>query len=164
MGLDNGILLRTRKRFEVLEKVGIKYKVENTLVFYDPETENEVETPTDLIYEYEVAYWRKCWNIREIVADATGKKFEDSGDTYLNRAEIDEIIKGLNAKNSPEIWNRDCQYGDTIWDAEEMHITRRDDRNSNIYYDMRKLAALALVLKELEEDENSYICWFYDSY
>lgn len=164
MGLDNGIVLRTRKRFEVLEKVGIEYKIENVFVTYDPETEQDVETPTDLIYEYDVAYWRKCWNIRGIVADATGKKFEDGGDTYLNRGEIDEIIKGLNAKNSPEIWNRDCWNGETIWDADEMHITRRDDRDSYIYYDMRKLAAVALVLKELENDKDSYRCWFYDSY
>lgn len=164
MGLDNGIVLRTRKRFEVLEKVGIEYKVENVFVTYDPETEQDVETPTDLIYEYDVTYWRKCWNIRGIVVDAVGKDFEDGGDTYLNRGEIDEIIKGLNAKNSPEIWNRDCWNGETIWDADEMHITCRDDRNSYIYYDMRKLAAVALVLKELENDKDSYRCWFYDSY
>lgn len=164
MGLDNGIVLRTKKRFEVLEKVGIEYKVKNVFVTYDPKTEQEIETPTDLIYEYEVTYWRKCWNIREIVRDVTGMNFDDGGDTYLNRGEIAKIIKGLYVKNSPEIWNRDCWYGDTIWDAEEMHITCRDDRNSYIYSDMRKLAALALVLKELEKDEDSYICWFYDSY
>ena len=164
MGLDNGIVLRTRKRFEVLEKVGIEYKVKHTLTAYGSVTRNEVEIPTDLIYEYDVTYWRKCWNIREIVQNVTGEDFKDGDYTYLNKAEIDEIIKGLNEKNAPEVWNRDCRNGETIWDAEEMYITRRDDHNSCIYYDMRKLAALALVLKELEKDENSYICWFYDSY
>ena len=74
----------------------------------------------------EVAYWRKCWGIRDAIVNKLhlpiesedyklNAKFEN-GDYKLNVEDIAAIIKILKPFFSEDYWN---EYADSIWEFNE---------------------------------------------
>lgn len=101
MGLDNGIIVKREdaKKFPPL----MKFKDD-----YDDE-------------EVHVAYFRKCWNVREKIFEILSKKDDghynpDGEITALTVEDVEDIISALEAFTE-EQWGEDYHYSDTIWDA-----------------------------------------------
>ena len=84
----------------------------------------------------EVAYWRKCWNVRNIIMDIL--KVEEDNDSYTTMTvdDVDAVIKALRKMNKKN-W-LDC--GDTIWSWKEFKgIQRHNIRNlRHLHHMMRK--------------------------
>ena len=100
MGLDNGIVLRTKKPLIDIE-VPAFIKVEKDF------TNNEIE----------ICYWRKCWNIREKVFEAIGEHDENAYEFEIRSTTLNKIIESLtNFLTLKEEWNTE----ESIWDFEEM--------------------------------------------
>ena len=75
MGLDNGIVVRNAKgKYKGLED------------FW-----NGMDFGNDI----EVAYWRKCWGIRNQILTVLNKDLEGGGDYRLDAVELECIIKLL---------------------------------------------------------------------
>jgi hypothetical protein len=68
-------------------------------------------------WDFEICYWRKCWNVRGAIFDATdpGKPMDNVVYT-LNAGEIDRIIVALQSFNADN-WD---DGGGSIWDWEDM--------------------------------------------
>lgn len=128
MGLDNGILVRKN---DTVNKLFIVNK--NCLYDY-----------TD---SFEIAYWRKCWNVRTDIFDITESWANDNFYTPLDRDDICNIIKLLKSYNK-KTWDR----GDSIWTWKEHKRCNR----RHIRY-LRRLARLMKKYPDLE-------VYFYDSY
>ena len=100
IGLDNGIVIKriTREQIE-----SIPPYIETDITEYN----NEIEM--------EIAYWRKCWGIRNEII----KILHMSDDQYraeINIEDIPPIIRMLYNFLSESYWN---EYGDSIWDYDE---------------------------------------------
>ena len=97
-------------------------------------------------YDFEICYWRKCWNVRNLISRCLGG-IEDCGYTSIEREDIPKIIsvlKSLNADN----WN---DYGGSIWEWEE-----QEERNG---YHIEDLEYLYMLMGHHDMD-----VYFYDSY
>lgn len=138
MGLDNGIYIKgdAAKAF--------------------PEIIKRTEyIPYDNIYE--VAYWRKCWNVRDLIFDVLCDNNHcpgnnrDCGDYLIDRDDLYDIADELAAFDE-ESWND----GGSIWDWEDSRIEEK------IAYDVATIRWLAAYCETHPELEN-YI-YFYDSY
>lgn len=130
MGLDNGICI---KRDTVSTKAQLAFDQEWTLAYG---------------YDLGVAYWRKCWNIRNIVFDICNiEEFNDSC-TILSIEQIKEIIKELKSMNKYNY----CDRGDCIWDWED--FKRNNKKN---------IAALKQLIKFMKETPTMEV-YFYDSW
>lgn len=135
MGLDNGIMLKIKdkKKFGTLP----------------PFLRHEEWEPED---EYEVLYWRKCWNIREEVFSMLHSFHPKDGDNCVfSVAKLEEIIYHLNDCYEPKWWN---EHDDSIWDF--------NDICKNYHYHLLNAMRLVEFLKE--KDPGSYELYFYDSY
>ena len=95
----------------------------------------------------EIAYWRKCWNVRDAIADAIGG-IEGNGVTELSREEVLAIIKELKKFNKKN-WDNG---GGSIWEWPEIKRKHRDC--------VRRLRRLARLMKRYPDIE----VYFYDSY
>jgi hypothetical protein len=132
MGLDNGI--------QVLRKDNLP----NCVLCFDND-----EWRKQHGYDLEVAYWRKCWNVRHIIFDVI-----DSGENdyvyNITREELVEIIHRL----EDDLHYFDFLDGewDCIWTWNEFR--RIQKRN------MKNLKKLAHMMKRHPEIE----VIFYDSY
>jgi hypothetical protein len=86
--------------------------------------------------DLEVAYWRKCWNVRSIIMDVL--KVKDNNDSYTTMTidDVDAVITALYKINKKNWLDR----GSTIWDWKEFKgIQRRNIRNlRRLRYMMRK--------------------------
>lgn len=134
MGLDNGIKLRTKQE---IDPEMIPYYVKVTR---DTFTKNAIE--------YDVCYWRKCWNIRHEVLSIIGRDTTGSNDFELNSKQIKEIRDTL---LQMLCYGEDWDDG-SIWTFEEMIPRLAQDA-----------VDLTWLLKYLEEDKTAY-AYFYDSY
>lgn len=134
MGLDNGIIL----------KLSEKKLPEDFPTELDNYEKNNIERDG----EFHVAYWRKCWGIREAIIGVLHMK----ADEYRHPVEAEdlpalrrELVKFL----KPDYWEENA---DSIWTYEE-------------YYE--NMLDIILNLKWLEKylkthpDDSAY---FYDSY
>ena len=129
MGLDNGIVVRNAKN---------KYKGRKD--FWDCiETENGIE----------VAYWRKCWGIRNQILTVLNKDLEGGGDYRLGLDELKYVIKLLKNFTIREYWN---EYADSIWTFDEFKNNQKQ-----IIKNLKKL------YREMKKDPNIEV-YFYDSY
>ena len=93
MGLDNGV------RIKNFDKNYTKYF---TLMWNFEEEDNE----------FDICYWRKCWNVREIFISTlhmTNGQYEQK----LDPEDIKPLIKKLGNLLSAETWD------DSIWEFEE---------------------------------------------
>lgn len=98
---------------------------------------------------YEMAYWRKCWNVRDAIGEALDT-FYDNGITDIDRYEVLAIIKELKKFNRKN-WSDREPWG-SIWSWKEI---KRNHRKC-----IRNLRKLARLMKKYP----ALTAYFYDSY
>ena len=129
MGLDNGIIVK---------------KTNTTMKMYDnksPYITYEWDN------EFEVAYWRKCWNVRNDIFTITDGWENDQSYTILDKDDIYSIIRLLKSYNKKN-WDQN----ETIWPwTEHKKINKRHIRNLKYLY---------RYMKKYDDIE----VYFYDSY
>ena len=129
IGLDNGIIVRNAKN---------KYK--GIKDFW-----GGIDAGNDI----EVAYWRKCWGIRNQILTVLNKDLEGGGDYRLGLVELKYVIKLLKEFTIREYWN---EYADSIWTFDEFKNNQKQ-----IIKNLKKL------YREMKKDPNIEV-YFYDSY
>ena len=87
-------------------------------------------------YDLEVAYWRKCWNVRSIIMDVLNVRENNDSYTTMTIDDVDAVITAL-CKINKKNW---LDRGSTIWDWKEFKgIQRRNIRNLHrLHHMMRK--------------------------
>lgn len=131
MGLDNGIEIKRNEK---------SMSIYNKLKRFESEYDKKNE------FDFEVAYYRKCWNIRNIIASCIGGLNDNLG-APIERVHIPKIItalKSLNEKN----WEDE---GSSIWTYEE--------QKPFIKQHIKNLEYLYELMGEYDLD-----VYFYDSY
>jgi len=132
MGLDNGIEIKRRADLPTL-----------AFAYFDEEYRAKHN------YDLEVAYWRKCWNVRRIIIDVLDVREDNDSYTTMTIDDVDAVITAL-CKINKKNW-LDC--GSTIWDWKEFKgIQRRNIRN------LRRLRHMMRKKPEVFE------VYFYDSW
>lgn len=132
MGLDNGIIARSKEPIKALKDFEDKTGWDD----YDG-------------HEYDICYWRKCWNIRYTILrgiinyNCREEKYEHP----LTIDHIDAIIYMLGHFNEDN-WQ---EAGGSIWSF--------DDMRPCLKRDIKVLKKLRKVMKKHEIE-----VWFYDSY
>jgi hypothetical protein len=133
MGLDNGIEIR---RKENLPKCVLRF---------DEEWRKKNN------YDLEVAYWRKCWNVRHIIFDVLRRGDDNDSIIEITSDEVLEIIRRL--ENDLRYHDfLEGEWGSCIWDWNDFRrIQKRNLKN------LKKLAGMMKRHPEIE-------VIFYDSY
>lgn len=137
MGLDSGIVVRITEETPRKQIKRIKALDKNV----------------KLIDEAEVCYWRKCWNVRNVVKRITGKNFQDGGNTLLTASDVFEIRQWLKKQNKKK-WNFDEGSCESIWSWDEI--------KPHIKFQIKNLTRLLKIMEE--DEENAIVVYFYDSY
>ena len=132
MGLDNGIEIKRRADLPTA-----------AFAYFDEEW--RAKHKCDL----EVAYWRKCWNVRNIIFDVLSiENFNDS-QTTMTIEDVDAVITAL-CKINKKNW---LDRGSTIWEWKEFkNIQRRNIRN------LRRLRRM------MKKKPDVFEVYFYDSW
>ena len=128
MGLDNGITLK---------------KKDLPKQFYCLATQDR-----DYGSEIEIAYWRKCWQVRGLIYEAINMPDENDSIIELSREDVLAIIKTL-TKNIKQKW---YEYGSPYWEWKEYKINHK--------HNIKRLKRLARLMKKYPD----IIVEFYDSY
>ena len=97
-------------------------------------------------YDFEVCYWRKCWNIRRLIFDCIGS-CENDGEVPIKREDIPRIIKVLESLNNKN-WE---DWGSSIWTYEE--------QKPFIQQQIKNLKKVYRIMGKYDLD-----VYFYDSY
>lgn len=128
MGLDNGIQVKRNLYTNSIEDLKV---FEET---WDKEHK----------WDFEICYWRKCWNIRNDILWVLNSRFDDQYEFQLTYEDIDNIISILLSYNEDN-------WGNSIWTFEEMveHL-QQDVENLKLLQDLMKTYNLEV--------------YFYDSY
>ena len=130
MGLDNGIVIKKNEKTSAIEdKFG---------ALFDERTYND---------EYDVCYWRKCWNIRNEILYIINHRFEEEYEFSLDVEDVEQIIEFLGSLDA-DTWT---DSGSSIWDWDEME--------EHVQQDIENLNALVELMQEYDLDVK-----FYDSY
>ena len=136
MGLENGIVLKTKN--SIIEKP-------SWVKFIGNPAEHD-----DGSLEYDICYWRKCWNIREaifnILEDDDRREWEFKLSLNQVVAIRDRLCKFL---TEGEDWE---ELGDSIWSFEEMIPVLTED-----------ILNLSWLIGYMKKDVHA-IVYFYDSY
>lgn len=131
MGLDNGINV---KRTPISESIPeMKQFEEDYIAKYN--------------LNYEVCYWRKCWNVRSRIFDVLTGCFDDEYRIPLTIDDIDRIAEVLESFDSDN-WNDEWW---SIWTFEEMEDVLKQQ--------IQNLTVLKRLMQEYELE-----VYFYDSY
>lgn len=130
MGLDNGINIKRNDK---------------SMSIYDTIKRFEQNYDYDHKYNFEVAYWRKCWNVRNMILrllpeGESGWKFP------ITREDIPKIIDALKSLNA-ETWDEDMSIWS--WDEQEPLIEQHIENLEYLYELM---------------GEHDLDVYFYDSY
>ena len=135
MGLDNGI------------------EVKRTYYTNDIPELQRFNQPWDKEHKYnfEVCYFRKCWNIRNMILDVVKGTYDNIISNPLTTYDIDNIIKGLQAFNSDN-WQ---DNGGSIWDWDDEEYPYSE----HIKRDIENLQTLRKLM-----DKYDLEVYFYDSY
>lgn len=132
MGLDNGIEIKRRADLPTL-----------AFTYFDKEYRAKYN------YDLEVAYWRKCWNVRSIIMDTLDVKENNDSHTTMTIDDVDAVITALCKINKKNWLNR----GSTIWDWKEFkNIQHRNIRN------LRRLRYM------MQKKPEVFEVYFYDSW
>lgn len=138
MGLDNGIILKSKTRIKLPDYLKVDY--------FESWDEDAV-----FGYEYEICYWRKCWNIRAGIFNVlVQNENEDNGHYDVTSHEAKKIAEFLTSYlENPETWE---ESNGSIWTFDEYkeHI-------------LQNIINLHWLSKYLRENTNCY-AEFYDSY
>lgn len=72
-----------------------------------------------------MAYWRKCWGIRDEILETIGEDLR-GGDNYLiSREQLKKVINVLKKFTDKEYWEKNA---DSIWEYDEF----KDNQKQNI--------------------------------
>lgn len=132
MGLDNGIEIKRRADLPAA-----------AFAYFDEEW--RAEHNCDL----EVAYWRKCWNVRRIIIDVLDVREDNDSHTTMTIEDVDAVIAAL-CKINKKNW---LDRGSTIWEWKEFKGIQRDN--------IRNLRRLSYMMKKKPDVFEVY---FYDSW
>jgi len=138
MGLDNGLIIKgkTIKGKEYLKK--------NFSYLRDDD---------DATNEYELGYWRKCWNIRNRAISA--ELAEDGTSKHLTLEDLYDFVENvLKYYLNEDNWNRDNSSSIWSWDVGLKSI-------ANCIFNIRRL------LEDYDYGDISnedFDIYFYDSY
>lgn len=133
MGLDNGIEIKR------------KDNLPNCVLCFDDEWTRKNN------YDLEVAYWRKCWNVRYVIFDVLRRGDENDSVIDITREELVEIINRLETDINYFDFLEGGSYS-CIWDWNTLRrIQKRNIKN------LKKLARMMKRHPEIE-------VYFYDSY
>lgn len=132
MGLDNGIEIKRRADLPT-----------QAFAYFDEEW-RKINN-----YNLEVAYWRKCWNVRSIIMGILDVREDNDSYTTMTIDDIDAVITAL-CKINKKNW-LDC--GSTIWEWKEFKGIQRDN--------IRNLRRLRHMMRKEPEVFEVY---FYDSW
>ena len=134
MGLDNGIEIRRKENLP------------NCVLCFDKDWWRKKHG-----YDLEVAYWRKCWNVRHIIFDVLCRGDDNDSIIEITREEVLEIIRRLeNDLRYNDYISGD--YGGNYWTWNEFRGFNKDN--------IKNLKKLARMMKRHPEIE----VVFYDSY
>ena len=137
MGLDNGLILHTRKPIEIPEEIEVDFSIE--------------EGP--LKYSYELLYFRKCWNIRREVVRALNADYEYCGKAWLTINEVKKIWWAISEVNHKGAWDDN----DSIWTWDEI--------KDRLDHSLLALEWLVKFMRQhVGEKKPFYMVEFYDSY
>ena len=132
MGLDNGIVIKRRTDLPAA-----------AFAYFDEEWRAKNN------YDLEIAYWRKCWNIRNIIFDLLNIEDFNDSQTAMTIEDVDAVIAAL-CKINKKNW---LEYGSTIWEWKEFKsIQRRNIRN------LRRLHRM------MKKKPDVFEVYFYDSW
>ena len=134
MGLDNGIEIRR------------KDNLPNCVLCFDEGWRKRHG------YDLEVAYWRKCWNVRDIIFDVLRDGDDNDSVINISREELVEIIYHLENDIHYSDFLEEGAWSDCVW---EWNTFRRIQKRN-----IKKLKKLAKMMKRHPEIE----VYFYDSY
>ena len=73
----------------------------------------------------ELAYWRKCWGIRNEILDALDVDRQGGGTYLVSREKLKEVIDVLKKFTNKEYWEDNA---DSIWEYDEF----KDNQKQNI--------------------------------
>lgn len=135
MGLDNGIILNIPSK-ELPKDFPTK------LSDFSDKTLKETG-------ELEVAYWRKCWGIRNAILKVLHGDLNGSGEYPIEAEDIPAILRALMQFVKPQHWEEEA---DSIWEYDEM-IDALIDQILNLKWLQRYLT-----------DNPGAMCFFYDSW
>ena len=100
-------------------------------------------------YDLEVAYWRKCWNVRNIIMGILKVRRDNNSYTIITIDDVDAIIAAL-CKINKKNW---LNCGSTIWEWKEFkRIQRHNIRN------LRRLRHM------MRKEPDVFEVYFYDSW
>lgn len=135
MGLDNGIILKSKNKVEFPSYVNIK-----DVTQWYPNKDN--------CYYYEVAYWRKCWNVRSAIMSIIGAEEPSEGEFDVTSHKCLDIAADLILMmTDPNCWDED----ESIWSWEEI--------KDSLFQQVINLKWIAT-----HSDEYNGYLYFYDSY
>ena len=138
MGLDNGI------DFKILDKEKFGEI---------PAWIKREEWEEKYGFDYEMLYWRKCWNVRQEILIYLGSS-DDEYEWVLDLNDLQNIFKILKGMYKQGLWTADYECGMTIWSWDDIRYTYP----RNLKYAKRVAKWLATKPKD------SYEIKFYDSY
>lgn len=149
MGLDNGIRLRMSKELAARAPIWIFGYLNDTETLPDGETEGEI------------CYWRKCWGYRSAMANITGDRFDDNGDTELTLADCEAFVAAVEDSFYP-------------FDGDEEEVMPFDRDNYSACFDAREVVLNYLRMTyhlqaicnwlRYNASPDDYEIYFYDSY
>ena len=132
MGLDNAIEIKRRADLPAL-----------AFIYFDKEYLSKYN------YDLEVAYWRKCWNVRNIIMDILKVRENNDSQTAMTIDDVDAVITAL-CKINKKNW---LDHGSTFWGWREFKgIQRRNIRN------LRRLRRM------MRKNPEVFEVYFYDSW
>ena len=108
----------------------------------------DVEWKTKYDYDLDVAYWRKCWNVRDIILDLLHVSLDNDSQTPMSIDDVVAVIKALKQLNAKNYTDR----GSCIW-------AWSDFRDIN----QRNIAALNQLVRLMKKNDNIEV-YFYDSW
>lgn len=135
MGLDNSIEIKRNAYTNLIPELR-QFELE-----YDKAYE----------YDFEICYWRKCWNIRNDILWIIGERLSDKYEYTLDKEDIDQIIKLLESYNADNFEDS----GGCIWDWDDEEYPYSE----KIQQDIASLKVLRQLMDKYELE-----VYFYDSY
>ena len=135
MGLDNGIQIKR-----------------NTSTNSIPELKQfELAYDNKHQFDFEICYWRKCYNIRNMIMDVVESARDNDNSDILTTTDIEKIIHGLQSFNSAN-WQ---ENGGSIWDWDDEEYPYSE----KIQRDIENLKKLQTLMEKYDLE-----VYFYDSY
>ena len=146
MGLDNGIVVRTKEQSKVFSWVQ-----EKTSGATEP-----IEVPGEYGYEYDIAYWRKCYGIRSFILSVYRRNHPDdkTKNKYSYNLTTDDI-------KEIQWFLHHCAISEQFYNDQVNSIWEYKDLRSTLEQQVR---SLEILLQEMLKQNNDIKIIFYDSY